>query len=137
MEKWIKYIMIAGLSVIFSLASASCSATVPATAVKGDAQSVHQVVQLSKKQADGYVFPAGKVKVVCVVTDVGMAGCGAFDVMALDSFSLPAVKVKSSTGGSIATIDDLLAGTVKEVNKEAEKLGVKMGMTGREALDLL
>ncbi len=72
-----------------------------------------------------------------MVTDVGMAGCGAFDVMTLDSFSIPAVKVKSSTGGSISTIDDLPAGIVKEVNQEVEKLGVKMGMTGREALDNL
>lgn len=66
-----------------------------------------------------------------------MIGCGAFDVMALDAFKYPAAKMKSATGGAIATIDDLLNGTVKEANKEAEKLGIKTGMTGKEALEHL
>ncbi len=99
--------------------------------------SVHRKVQLANKQADGYVIPFRNVKIVCVITDVGMVGCGAFDVIALDSFACPAVKVKSSTGKPIATIDDLLQGTVKEVNAEAGKLGIRAGMTGQEALDLL
>ncbi|MDD5647407.1 MAG: YunC family protein [Dehalococcoidia bacterium] len=99
--------------------------------------TVHQKVQLTNKQADGYVIPFRNVKIVCVITDVGMVGCGAFDVAALDSFACPAARVKSSTGNPIATVEDLLQGTVKEANAEAGKLGIKVGMTGREALDLL
>jgi len=107
------------------------------TALQVEAGTIHQKVQLANKQADGYVIPFRNVKIVCVITDVGMVGCGAFDVLALDSFACPAVKVKSSTSKSIATIDDLLQGTVKEANAGAGKLGIKVGMTGREALDLL
>ena len=98
---------------------------------------IHRKVQLAKKQADGYVIPLGQVNLVNVVTDVGMVGCGAFDVAALNNFGYPAAKVKPSKGSSIATIDDLLEGIVKEVNTAAEKLGLKVGMAGREALDLL
>ncbi|MFB3764891.1 MAG: YunC family protein [Methanotrichaceae archaeon] len=94
-------------------------------------------MQLKRKQADGYVIPLGPVNLVNVVTDVGMVGCGAFDVIALNNFGYPAAKVRPSQGSSIATIDDLLDGIVKEVNPAAEKLGLKVGITGREALDLL
>ncbi len=97
----------------------------------------HTKVQLAKKQADGYVIPLGPVNLVMVITDVGMVGCGAFDVVALNNFGYPAAKVRPAQGNSIATIDDLLRGIVKEVNPAAAERGLKLGITGREALDLL
>ena len=54
-----------------------------------------------------------------------------------NNFGYPAAKVRPSQGSSIATIEDLLQGIVKEVNPAAEKLGLKVGLTGREALELL
>jgi uncharacterized protein YunC (DUF1805 family) len=97
----------------------------------------HIKMQLTAKQADGYVIALGPVNLVNVVTDVGMVGCGAFDVAALNNFGYPAAKVRPSQASSIATIEDLLQGIVKEVNPAAEKLGLKVGLTGREALELL
>lgn len=97
----------------------------------------HKVVQLKGKKADGYVIPLGRLNLVNVVTDVGMVGCGAFDVAALNNFDYPAAKVRPAQGSSISTIDELLDGIIKEVNPAAEKLGVKIGMAGREALELL
>jgi uncharacterized protein YunC (DUF1805 family) len=45
--------------------------------------------------------------------------------------------VKATRGPSVATIDDLLLGEVKDANAAAIKLGVKIGMSGREALNCL
>lgn len=104
-------------------------------AVKGENEMIHEKVQLTDKQADGYVIPLGPVNLVNAVTDSGMVGCGVFDVLALDKFGYPAAQVKSIGGSSISTIDDLLAGVVKDVNAAAIKRGVKIGMSGREALD--
>jgi uncharacterized protein YunC (DUF1805 family) len=98
---------------------------------------IHMKIQLAEKQADGYIIPLGGIKLVSVVTDMGMVGCGAFDVAALNNFSYPAAKVRPSRGDSIASIEDLMAGIVKEVNPAAERLGLKAGITGREALDML
>jgi len=98
---------------------------------------IHMKIQLAEKQADGYIIPLGAIKLVSVVTDMGMVGCGAFDVAALNNFSYPAAKVRPSQGDSIADIDDLMAGIVKEVNPAAERLGLKAGITGREALNML
>ncbi|MBM3118705.1 MAG: DUF1805 domain-containing protein [Chloroflexi bacterium] len=134
---------------LLSTALAACGAPAPITGSlpaptgsttilpEKESKIVHQTVQLTNKQADGYIIPLGHVHIVCVVTDVGMVGCGAFDVMALDAFGIPAARVKSTSGIPIATIDELLDGVVKEVNTEAAKLGINIGMSGREALDLL
>src|SRR3989339_1610775 len=95
-----------------------------------------QTVQLEKKQAKGHVIPIGSVNLVMVITDSGMVGCGAFDVMALDNFNYPAACVKPPQGKtSVATVDDLLQGEIKKVNAHAEQRGITLGMSGREALN--
>jgi uncharacterized protein YunC (DUF1805 family) len=94
-------------------------------------------VRLSRKNAQGFVIPLGPANLVAIKTDVGLVGCGAFDVAALDSFSYPAVKVRPSLGPSIVDTDDILQGIVKEVNRAALGRGIKTGMTGKEALELL
>ncbi len=96
---------------------------------------ISEKVQLKNKQAEGFVVLLGSLNLVGVVTDIGLAGCGAFDVSALDKFNYPAVKVGSEKGVPIATVEDLLSGIVKDVNNGAEGLGIRVGMTGREALE--
>ena len=94
-------------------------------------------VQLSRKVAEGFVIPLGHVNLVGIKTDTGLVGCGAFDVAALDSFSYPAAKVRPAIGPSITTVNDILTGIVKESNRSAMGRGIKNGMTGRQALELL
>lgn len=94
-------------------------------------------VKLTRKVAEGFVIPLGPANLVAVKTDVGMVGCGAFDVAALDSFSYPAAKVRPSIGPSIVDVNDILKGIVKEANRSAIGRGIRTGMTGRQALELL
>ena len=94
-------------------------------------------VKLTRKVADGFIIPLGPANLVAIRTDVGMVGCGAFDVAALDSFSYPAAKVRPSIGPSIVDTDDILKGIIKEVNRAALGRGIKNGMTGKQALELL
>lgn len=98
---------------------------------------IHEKIKLNNKEADGYVIPLGTLNMVMVITDTGMVGCGVFDVYALDRFHYPAARVRSSMGGTIANVDDLLKGIVKDANDTAQKLGINTGMSGKQALDLL
>ncbi len=98
---------------------------------------VHEKIQLSDKQADGYVIPLGPLNLVTIITDIGMAGCGAFDITALEKFDYPAVRIKAAGKNLITTTEDLLTGEVKEANDQAVKLGITVGMSGKEALDLM
>jgi uncharacterized protein YunC (DUF1805 family) len=97
----------------------------------------HVQVQLTKKKADGYIIPLGPANLVAIMTDIGMVGCGAFDVAALDSFSYPAARVRPAIGPSIVDTDDILKGIIKEANRSAFGRGIRTGMTGRQALELL
>jgi uncharacterized protein YunC (DUF1805 family) len=94
-------------------------------------------VQLATKEAEGFVIPLGPANLVAIKTDVGMVGCGAIDVAALDSFSYPAARVRPSIGPSIVDTDDILKGIVKEANRSAMGRGIRTGMTGRQALERL
>jgi len=118
----------------FAIPCAACGA---ANKRKGANGMYHERVELSGKSADGYIIPLGTIKLVSVVTDNGMVGCGVFDVHALDAFGYPAAKARKAGEGLIATVDDLLNGIIKEVNEAARKRGVSIGMSGREALALL
>jgi uncharacterized protein YunC (DUF1805 family) len=94
-------------------------------------------VLLRNSEGKGFVIALGSVNVVGVVAARGMVGCGAIDVAALDRFGYPAARVRPCAGPSISTVADLLGGTVKDVNRAAQELGISTGMSGKEALDLL
>ena len=98
---------------------------------------LHEKIQLSHKEANSYVIPLGDINLVAVTTDTGLVGCGVFDVFILDKFNYPAARVRSSKGGAIDNVDDILNGIVKDANDTAQKRGVKVGMTGRQALECL
>ena len=102
-----------------------------------DLEMHHEKLTYKGGKADGYVVPLGPANLVFVVGARGMIGCGAFDVAALERFRYPAAKVKPTRGPSIADLEDLLAGEVAEANGAAASLGVAVGMSGKEALDLL
>jgi uncharacterized protein YunC (DUF1805 family) len=94
-------------------------------------------IHLTRKKANGYIIPLGPANLVAIMTDIGMVGCGAFDVAALDSFSYPAARVRPAIGPSIMDTEDILKGIIKEANRSAIGRGIRTGMTGRQALELL
>lgn len=55
--------------------------------------------------------------------------CGFLDIAAADGLCACAAKVKG-----VRTFDDMMATNVVAVTKAAEQKGVKIGMTGKEAL---
>lgn len=98
---------------------------------------IYKKVRLQRKEADGYVIPLGPVNLVFVTTDAGMISCGAFDIHIFDKYSYPAVRIKSLSGAPLVTVEDLLINPVNDANNSAAKRGIRSGMTGKEALDLL
>jgi uncharacterized protein YunC (DUF1805 family) len=93
-----------------------------------------QQIALPHKEGTGYVISLGPVNLVFVITDVGMVGCGAFDVMALDRFGYPAARARTLSGSPIVTLADLMKGIIKDSNLQASALGIREGMTVRDAL---
>lgn len=86
------------------------------------------------KSCMGHVIPIGPVNLVFAMAEKGLVGCGAIDVLALEKFHLPAAKVRPVASASINTIDDLLTGEIVAVNQDASKVGITIGMCGKDAL---
>jgi len=93
-----------------------------------------QKFYLDGEEIVGYVIPIGPVNLVFAQTSQGLVGCGAIDVIALEKFAIPAVKVRPTTADSVRNIDDLLKGTVALVNTYAKEAGITPDMTGEDAL---
>jgi uncharacterized protein YunC (DUF1805 family) len=98
---------------------------------------MEETIRLINSEAAGYVVPLGPVNLVWVVARLGLVGCGAFDVKSLEKFGYPAARVRAVGAPSVTSLDDLLSGEIIEANAGAERNGVAVGMSGREALDLL
>lgn len=94
----------------------------------------HSKIQLKDKKADGYVISLGAANLVFIITDKGMLGCGAFNTAALDKFNYPAAIARLGDGKPIASLDDLLAGVIKEANNSAQAVGIKIDMQASQAL---
>ncbi|HDQ08342.1 MAG TPA: DUF1805 domain-containing protein [Methanoculleus sp.] len=88
--------------------------------------------------AECYAVPAGPLTIVFAVAEKGVLACGAIDPAALQTFGLATARVRPpEKTSSVASAKDLLDGTVKEANPAAEALGIRIGMSGAEALALL
>ena len=110
----------------------------PATVPKEVSDLMKQEeIQLKNSLGTGYLLPLGPVNLVWVVTKRGLVGCGAFDVAALGKFEYPAARVRPARGDTISSLEDLVSGVIREANIPAQQQGVTIGMSGKEALDLL
>jgi quinol monooxygenase YgiN/uncharacterized protein YunC (DUF1805 family) len=93
----------------------------------------HEQTTVEGRAAEVAVLPIGPVHLVYARTDRGILACGAIDPGALEKFGIAAARVRPTTGTSITSLDDLLAGEVREANTSAQALGIQAGMTGRAA----
>jgi uncharacterized protein YunC (DUF1805 family) len=90
-------------------------------------------IKLKNGEATAYCVPCGPFNVIFAETGKGMIACGAFDVIALEKFGFPAVKMKKD--GGIKTIDGLLAAEAALINAQAREKGIREGLRGRDVLE--
>ena len=88
-----------------------------------------------KLTIDGKTFDAYSVSLdpapflLIRAADKSFLACGFLDIAAADSLSACAAKVRG-----VKTFDDMLKAEIVAVTKEAEKRGIRAGMTGKDAL---
>jgi len=74
---------------------------------------------------------------VVIICNKGMVGCGAFDAKLMEKHEQVIATSHGSIEHPLITCEDLLKAKIMEVTKLARKFGVKEGMTGKEAVELL
>lgn len=91
-------------------------------------------VELVGGTAIGTIVELPKTRVLSVSTQKGYIMCGILNVADLERLH-PERKIIAARVIGVREIDDLLHAKVVEVTAEANRLGIKEGMTGREALE--
>lgn len=89
-------------------------------------------IELSNGTALGLSYQMQKAPLILINADRGFVMCGYLDLEAATSLGDVAVKVKG-----VKSFEDVLKAQVVGATPSAISLGVKVGMTGREALELM
>ncbi|MCM3765870.1 YunC family protein [Neobacillus niacini] len=96
------------------------------------------MINLSPVEIEGHTFLAvsvllPKTTLLVVTSEKGYIMCGALDVGLLNE-KLKDLKVIAGRAVGVRTIEQLLDAPLESVTLEAENLGIKKGMIGKDAL---
>ena len=82
-----------------------------------------------------YRWPSGQY---CAIhTDRGIIGCGLYDCTVATRFNMAVAIARGTPEHPLVEPEDLLAARIAEVSAAAANMGISVGMTGDEALQLM
>ena len=74
----------------------------------------------------------------CVIlTEAGLVGCGIYDVKTAAEFGQAVAIARGTPQKPLVNPEDLFEARIVEATPQAGALGIQVGMTGREAVELL
>jgi uncharacterized protein YunC (DUF1805 family) len=74
----------------------------------------------------------------CVIlTEAGLVGCGIYDVKTAGEFGQAVAIARGTPQKPLVEPEDLYDAKIAEASGPAKELGIQVGMTGREAVELL
>ncbi len=95
-------------------------------------QVLTKEIKLKDKFATGIQVNLPKANLVLVAAEKGFICCGYLDLSTAEKLSEAACLARG-----VKTIEDLLDAKIAGLTTPAEKLGIKLGMSGKEALEFL
>ena len=72
-----------------------------------------------------------------ILTAAGIVGCGIYDVKTAGEFGQAIAIARGTPATALVDPDDLFDAQIVDVTPRARELGIEIGMTGREAAELL
>jgi uncharacterized protein YunC (DUF1805 family) len=74
----------------------------------------------------------------CVLlTEAGLVGCGIYDLKTAAEFGQAVAIARGTPQQPLVEPEDLLDAKIVDATPQARELGVRVGMTGREAVEIL
>jgi len=72
-----------------------------------------------------------------ILTRAGIVGCGIYDLKTAGEFGQAIAIARGTPANPLVEPEDLLGAKIVDATPQAKELGVKVGMTGKEAVELL
>jgi uncharacterized protein YunC (DUF1805 family) len=74
---------------------------------------------------------------VMIIAKKGIVSCGFVDREIMEEHDTAIAISKGTKENPLITVDDLLKSKISDLTKKAGDLGIELGMTGQQALDIL
>ena len=72
-----------------------------------------------------------------ILTEAGLVGCGIYDVKVAAEFGQAVAIARGTPSNPLVNPEDLFDAKIVDATPQAKSLGIQVGMTGREAVELL
>jgi uncharacterized protein YunC (DUF1805 family) len=72
-----------------------------------------------------------------ILTEAGIVGCGIYDVKTAGEFGQAIAIAKGTPTKPLVNPEDLFTAKIVDLTPSARDLGIKIGMTGRDAVELM
>lgn len=72
-----------------------------------------------------------------IMTKLGIVGCGIYDVKTAGEFGQAIAIAKGTPDQPLVEPEDLLGAKIVDLTPHAKEIGIEIGMTGKEAVELL
>jgi uncharacterized protein YunC (DUF1805 family) len=72
-----------------------------------------------------------------ILTEAGVVGCGIYDVKTCAEFGQAVAIARGTPAQPLVNPEDLFEAKIVDATPQAKALGIQVGMTGREAVELL
>ncbi|MCI0640582.1 MAG: DUF1805 domain-containing protein [Gemmataceae bacterium] len=100
-------------------------------------RTTHRELQFENGAAIGLSHRWEKGQYCSILTAAGIVGCGIYDLKTPAEFGQAIAIAKGTPACPLTEPEDLLNATIVGTTPKAESLGIRTGMTGRQAVELM
>jgi uncharacterized protein YunC (DUF1805 family) len=100
-------------------------------------RTISRPIQFKNGCAIGISNRWAKGQYCTILTEAGLVGCGIYDVKTAAEFGQAVAIARGTPQNPLVNPEDLFDAKIVEATPQARALGIQVGMTGREAVELL
>lgn len=100
-------------------------------------RTTNRELQFENGQAIGMSHRWHKGQYCTILTAAGIVGCGIYDLVTPAEFGQAIAIAKGTPENPLCEPEDLYEATIVGCTPRAKELGIKEGMTGKEAVELM
>jgi uncharacterized protein YunC (DUF1805 family) len=100
-------------------------------------RTISRPMQFKNGSAIGISNRWHKGQYCTILTEAGLVGCGIYDVKTAGEFGQAVAIARGTPQNPLVNPEDLLGARIVEATTRAQELGIQVGMSGREAVELL
>src|SRR5437588_8430645 len=100
-------------------------------------RTISRPIQFKNGCAIGISNRWQKGQYCAILTEAGLVGCGIYDVKTAAEFGQAVAIARGTPQNPLVNPEDLFEARIVDATPLAQQLGIRVGMTGREAVELL